>query len=90
MIQLGDFVGQKHPNDDVFLKRGVVIDSLEKSYVVQWLSYNKNFWMDSQDAAFEELNRRYLLTKMSYHRNQTSVDIVILSKAGKNGLGKTQ
>jgi len=87
MIQLGDFVGQKHPNENIFLKRGIVIDSLENSYVVQWLLYDKNFWMDFEDAAFEELNRRYLLTKMSYHREQKNVDIVILSKAGKNGLG---
>ena len=64
-----------------------MIDSLENSYVVQWLLYNKDFWMDYEDEVFEELNRRYLLTKMSYHRDQKSADIVILSKAGKNGLG---
>ena len=87
MIQLGDFVGQKHPNENIFLKRGIVIDSLENSYVVQWLLYNKDFWMDYEDEVFEELNRRYLLTKMSYNRDQKSADIVILSKAGKNGLG---
>jgi|TARA_E500000305_G_C3910916_1_gene183357 hypothetical protein len=87
MIQLGDFVGQKHPNENIFLKKGIVVDSLENSYAVQWLLYDKNFWMDFEDAAFEELNRRYLLTKMSYHRDQKSADIVILSKAGKNGLG---
>ncbi len=87
MIQLGDFVGQKHPNENIFLKKGIVVDSLKDSYAVQWLLYDKNFWMDFEDAAFEELNRRYLLTKMSYHRDQKSADIVILSKAGKNGLG---
>ena len=87
MIQLGDFVGQKHPNQDIYLKKGIVVESLEKSYVVHWLIYDKIFWMDFQDAAFEELNRRYLLTKMSYHRDQKSADIIILSKAGKNGLG---
>jgi len=87
MIQLGDFVGQKHPNENIFLKKGIVVDSLKDSYAVQWLLYDKNFWMDFEDAAFEELNRRYLLTKMSYHSDQKNADIVILSKAGKNGLG---
>ena len=87
MIQLGDFVGQKHPNENIFLKKGIVVDSLKDSYVVHWLLYNKVFWMDFEDSAFEELNKRYLLTKMSYHRDQTAADIVILSKAGKNGLG---
>ena len=87
MIELGDFVAQKHPEENIFLKKGVVTDSLKDSYVVQWLSYDKVFWMDYEDSVFEELNRRYLLTKMSYHRDQKSADIIILSKAGKNGLG---
>jgi hypothetical protein len=43
--------------------------------------------MDFEHPVFEELNRSYLLTKMSIHRKNNEVDIRILSKAGKNGLG---
>ena len=50
--------------------------------MVQWLTYNKEFFMDYEDRAFEELNKRYLLTKMSYHRENRNADIVILNKAG--------
>jgi hypothetical protein len=87
MIQLGDFVGQKHPNEDIFLKKGIVVESLKDSYVVQWLTFNKVFWMDFNGEVFAELNKRYLLTQMSYHRKNRNADITVLSKAGKNGVG---
>ena len=81
-IKLGDFVAQSHPTEASLLKKGIVIESLKGSFVVQWLTYNKEFYMDSEDEVFEELNRRYLLTKMSYHRENRNADIVILNKAG--------
>ena len=87
MIELGDYVEQKHPVEQGYLKRGIVVQSKSDSFVVQWLSYNKNFFMEFKGDVFEELNRRYLLTKMSYARTNDQVDIVILSKAGANGVG---
>ena len=88
MIKLGDFVGQMHPDKTMILKRGIVVESLKDSYVVQWLSFNKVFWMEFKGEVSAELNKRYLLTKMSYHRNNREADIVILSKAGENGVGQ--
>ena len=87
MIELGDYVEQKHPVEQGYLKRGIVVQSKSDSFVVQWLSYNKNFFMEFKGDVFEELNRRYLLTKMSYARANDQADIVILSKAGTNGVG---
>ena len=87
MTQLGDYVAQKHPNEAYFLKKGIVVSSKKDSFVIEWLSYNKDFFMEHQGAAFEELNRRYLLNKMSYNRKNNRADIVILSKAGENGVG---
>tara|TARA_R110000796_G_scaffold65503_1_gene151285 strand:+ start:6810 stop:7067 length:258 start_codon:yes stop_codon:yes gene_type:complete len=78
---LGDFVAQKHPKESFYLKKGIVVASKEHSFIIQWLSYNKDFFMEFEGPAFEELNSRYLLTKMSYNRNYR-VDIAILSKAG--------
>lgn len=88
MIKLGDFVGQMHPDQTKILKKGIVVESLKDSYVVHWLSFDKVFWMDFQGEVFAELNKRYLLTKMSYHRNNRKVDIIVLSKAGENGVGQ--
>jgi len=87
MIELGDYVEQKHPINKYFLKRGIVVESNSGSFVVQWLSYNKDFFLEFKGEVFEELNRRYLLTKMSYARTNDQADIVILSKAGANGVG---
>ena len=86
MIDLGDYVGQAHPSEPFMLKKGIVIDSKKDSYVIKWTSYDKNFWMEFDGEALAELNRRYLLTQMSYSRYNTEVDIVILSKAGGNGV----
>ena len=88
MIQLGDFVAQIHPDKTMILKKGIVVESLEDSYVVKWLSFNKDFWMEFRGEVFAELNRRYLLTTMSYHRKNREADIIILSKAGENGVGE--
>ena len=87
MIELGDYVEQKHPVEQGYLKRGIVVQSKSDSFVVQWLSYNKDFFLEFKGEVFEELNRRYLLTKMSYARTNNQADIVILSKAGANGVG---
>jgi hypothetical protein len=81
MIELGDYVEQKHPVGKSYLKRGIVVESKNDSFVVQWLSYNKEFFLQPKGDVFEELNRRYLLIKMSYARTNEQVDIVILSKA---------
>ena len=89
MIKLGDFVGQMHPDKKMILKKGIVVEASKDTYVVQWLSFNKVFWMDFKGEAFAELNKRYLLTKMSYNRKNREVDIIILSKAGENGVGET-
>ena len=86
MIELGDYVAQNHPVD-IFLKKGIVVKSSKAAYEVQWLSYNKDFFLEFKGDAFEELNRRYLLTRMSYARANDQVDIIILSKAGENGVG---
>ena len=87
MIELGDYVVQNHPAANTYLKKGIVVKSSKAAYEVQWLSYNKKFFLEFKGDAFEELNRRYLLTRMSYSRLNKQVDIVILSKAGENGVG---
>jgi hypothetical protein len=88
MIELGDLVGQMCPSKFNIIKKGIVIQSQPDSYVVQWLTYDKTFWMEKQHPVFEELNRSYLLTKMSIHRKNSEVDITILNKAGYHGVGE--
>lgn len=87
-MQIGDYVGQVHPSSDMILKKGIVVETKEDCYEVQWLSFNKEFWMEFEGDAFAELNKRYLLTRMSYNRSHSETDIIILSKAGENGVGR--
>lgn len=87
MIQLGDFVAQMCPDNSTISKKGIVIKSLKDSYIVQWLTYNKNFWMEFEHPEFEDLNRTYLLKQMSIHRKNSEVNIIILNKAEKNDMG---
>ena len=86
-MEIGDYVGQIHPSSDMILKKGIVVATRKDSYEVQWLSFNKDFWMEFEGDAFAELNRRYLLTRMAYNRSNNETDIIILSKAGGNGVG---
>ena len=88
MIELGDFVGQMCPSRANIIKKGIVIQSLADSYVVQWLAYDKTFWMEFQHPVFEELNRSYLLTKTSIHRKNSEVEITIFNKAGYYDVGE--
>ena len=85
-IRLGDLVAQEHPNENFILKKGIVIKSYEQAYVIKWLSYNKEFFMEHESSVFRELNEDYLLTEMPYNRNYMA-GIVILSKAGHHEVG---
>ena len=85
-IRLGDLVAQEHPNENFILKKGIVIKSYEQAYVIKWLSYNKEFFMEHESSVFRELNEDYLLTEMSYNRDYMA-GIVILSKAGHHDVG---
>ena len=56
-MQIGDYVGQVHPSSDMILKKGIVVETREDICEVQWLSFNKEFWMEFEGDAFAELNR---------------------------------
>ena len=81
MIEIGDYVAQQHPNQKFFLKKGIVIESLKESYTIHWLTYNRKWWMDDLNDEFKDLNQRYILSKVSYHRQNDHADIIILNKA---------
>ena len=55
MIKLGDFVGQMHPDRTMVLKKGIVVESLNDSYVVQWLSFNKLFGWNLKAKCLQSL-----------------------------------
>lgn len=79
-IKTGDFVAQMNPAGRESIKKGIVTSSTPETFEVQWLTYNKTFWLEDEgDPAIVELNRTHLLTKMSYYRKNEMIDIVVLN-----------
>ena len=81
MIKTGDFVAQIIPNSGDNIKKGLVLDSNDDYYTVQWLSYNKIFWLKEKHEIFEELAKEFLLTKATYFHKNNNVNIIVLSEA---------
>ena len=78
--ELGDFVGFRMP-DGKIIKKGIVIDRTEDSFMVKWMSYDKEYYLEEEDKAFGVLNASYILTTCSYNiKNKTTGYIQILSK----------
>lgn len=84
-IKTGDFIAQMSPTGRESIKKGIVIRATAETFEVQWLTYNKSFWLEDEgDPAIVELNRTHLLTKMSYHRANEMIDLVVLNPSGAN------
>ena len=78
----GDLVGLKHPtNPSCPLKTGVVVTDTEYNVVIQWVSYDKTFFMEKQGDIFEELNKSYLLSRQLYHRSDEKASLFLLNSS---------
>jgi hypothetical protein len=78
----GDLIGIRHPMSRCRpIKTGVVVIEDEYNIVVQWLSYDKTFFMEKQGDIFEELNKFYLLSRQSYHRLNERADLFLLNSS---------
>lgn len=78
----GDLVGIKHPlSASCPLKTGVVVTETEYNVVIQWVSYDKTFFMEKQGDIFEELNKSYLLSRQSYHRLNEKASLFLLNSS---------
>ena len=76
----GDLIGIRHPIESFSaIKTGVVVNEDEYNIIVQWLSYDKTFFMEKQGDIFEELNKSYLLSRQSYHRLNEKAALFLLS-----------
>jgi len=78
-FKVGDLISKNHPQEGYILKSGVVVRSEKESFLVKWLSYNKNFFMEKEDDIFNELNNLYLLSTQSIRRNNTTACLSLLN-----------
>ena len=78
-FKLGDLISKRHPQDGYMLKTGIIIISDQDSFLVKWVTYNKNFFMEKEDDIFIELNKLYLLSTQSVNRDNTGGCLYLLS-----------
>ena len=76
-FNLGDLVAKK--NGATVIKKGIVVQEREDSFVVKWTHYDKNFFMEKEGDIFEDLNKIYLLSFQSFHRNNNDAFLSLLS-----------
>ena len=78
-FKIGDLVGLKHPNRNKFLKIGIVLKDEKKHIVVNWVSYDKIFFMEKQADIFEELNNCMILGSHVISKPLTKKNLCLLS-----------
>ena len=75
----GDLVAKMHPRQNIILQVGLVIEHDVKRYVVKWTWYHKKFFMEKKEKIFQELNKHYLLSTVSYERTKEEPLLVIVT-----------
>lgn len=78
-FKLGDMISKNHPGDGCILKTGIIIFSKRDSFLVKWMMYNKDFFMEKEDDIFIELNNSYLLSTQSINRDNIGACLSLLS-----------
>ena len=78
-FKLGDLVAKK--NGATVIKKGIVVQEREDSFVVKWTHYDKNFFMEKKDDLFSELNKKYLLSYQTINRYQLDSYLLLLNSS---------
>ena len=76
-FKVGDLISMNAAG--LLLKTGIVVSETSTNITVQWLSYNKSYFLEKEDDIFRELNNMYLLSLQSIHRNNIEVCLHLLS-----------
>jgi len=76
-FKVGDLISKNI--GELILKTGVVVSSTHSNIVVQWMSYNKEYFLEKEDDIFVELNNIYLLSRQSIDRNNIEACLELLN-----------
>jgi hypothetical protein len=69
MFKIGDLVAKKVPHLNKPVKIGIIVDSNEYTFFVDWTHINEEYFMTNTHSIFSELNNYYLLgTQQYYHK----------------------
>ena len=67
-FKTGDLVSKSHPRKDEDLQIGIVIKDDRTTFLIKWLWYNKEFFMEKEGDIFTEINNTLLLDTTMYGR----------------------
>ena len=72
-------MAKTHPNHHKPLQVGIVISDDKNTFLIKWLSFNKDFFMEKEGDIFQELNKSFLLNTVQVHRQNTIPSLVLLN-----------
>jgi hypothetical protein len=76
-FKVGDLISKNI--GELILKIGVVTSGTHDNIILQWTSYNKEYFLEKEDDIFVELNNMYLLSRQSIDRSNTKACLELLS-----------
>tara|TARA_Y100001938_G_C8055152_1_gene414017 strand:- start:113 stop:415 length:303 start_codon:yes stop_codon:yes gene_type:complete len=78
-FKTGDLISKSHPKKDEDLQIGIVIEDDNTTFLVKWLWYNKDFFMEKDGDIFREMNNMLLLDTAVYGRVYNGEYLKLLS-----------
>ena len=84
-FKTGDLVAKIHHSVDKPIQIGLVISDNSDKFSVKWTSYNKFFFMEKEEDIFEELNKTFLLSTVSFKRGTGTQNLSLLSSIYSDG-----
>ena len=90
-FKTGDLVSKSHPRKDEDLQIGIVIKDDRTTFLIKWLWYNKEFFMEKEGDIFKDLNKTYILNTETCLRERPTPLLCLLNsiyRYGKQGKNK--
>ena len=84
-FKTGDLIAKIHPLVQRPLQVGLVISHDIDTFLIKWISFNKEFFMEKEEDIFKELNKTFLLDTVQVHRNNMEVNLSLLNSSYSNG-----
>jgi len=83
-FKTGDLIAKIHPLIKKPLQVGLVINHDINTFLIKWISFNKEFFMEKEGEIFKELNKTFLLDTVQVHRMNTEANLSLLNSNYNN------
>ncbi len=91
-FQKGDLVAKVYQTntEEIRLQMGIIIKSTKACFTINWLSYNKTFFMEKEGDMFNHLNNSHLLGCEAYKHEAINPFLTLLNSNYKHGKRRRQ